>query len=293
MPKNATQTHGEFQLRTLGAGDEALLEAFLVDHRDTSMFLRSNAREAGLVYAGRRLQALYLGAFRAGRLIGVAAHAWNGMVLLQAPEATSRIVRACIERSRRPVIGLTGPLAQVHEARRELGLESAPAALQEDEILYVLDLAQLVLPAALLDGRVHARSPSADERDLICSWRLGYELECLGRADTEATRRSCEAAVDAQLAEGTAWVAVASQRAVSYTAFNAHLPDIVQVGGVYTPPAERGRGYARVSIAHSLRLARDSGASRAVLFTSNPNAMRTYEALGFRSAGDYGLILFE
>jgi predicted GNAT family acetyltransferase len=69
------------------------------------------------------------------------------------------------------------------------------------------------------------------------------------------------------------------------------LPDIVQLGGIYTPPAFRGRGYAKASVAASLLAARDRGATRAVLFTSNPSAARSYEAVGFQRLGDYGLIL--
>jgi predicted GNAT family acetyltransferase len=289
----ATHQDTAVELRVLGAGDQATLEAFLLDHRDTSMFLRSNIRQAGLVYAGQRLQATYVGAFSAGRLVAVAAHAWNGLMLLQAPEQASRVAQACVQCSRRPVIGLTGPRAHVQEARRALGLQGAPAALQEDEWLYALDLEHLVMPSILLDGRVAARAPSRSERDILIAWRIGYEVECLGRMDTESTRRTCAAAIDAQLAERVAWVAAVSERPVAYSAFNATLPDMVQVGGVYTPPALRGRGYARAVIAHSLQLARNGGASRAVLFTSNPSAMRSYEALGFRRAGDYGFILFE
>ena len=77
----------------------------------------------------------------------------------------------------------------------------------------------------------------------------------------------------------------------SLAAFNAALPDIVQLGGIYTPPALRGRGYAKAAVAHSLLVARERGASRAVLFTENPSAARSYEAVGFRRTGDYSLVL--
>ena len=62
--------------------------------------------------------------------------------------------------------------------------------------------------------------------------------------------------------------------------FNARLPDIAQVGGVWTPPHARGRGYARCVVAGSLLHARTQGVSRALLFTmeSNVAAMRAYEA---------------
>ena len=76
-------------------------------------------------------------------------------------------------------------------------------------------------------------------------------------------------------------------------AANAALPDIVQLGGIYTPPAYRGRGYARASVAGSLMSARKRGVTRAVLFTSNPSAARSYEGVGFRRLGDYGLVLLE
>jgi predicted GNAT family acetyltransferase len=75
------------------------------------------------------------------------------------------------------------------------------------------------------------------------------------------------------------------------SAFNAALPDIVQLGGIYTPPALRGRGFAKIAVAASLAAARDRGVSRAVLFTNNPSAVRTYEAVGFRRTGDYSLVL--
>lgn len=279
-------------LRTLGAGDEAQLERFLAAHRDTSMFLRSNVRQAGIVFEGQRLGATYVAAFDRGELIGVAAHAWNGLLLLQAPVATETLVLACVDTSRRPVVGLTGPLAQVRAARAALGLDGAPANLEEDELLFVLDTPQLVVPEPGACGGVTCRPPLPSERDTLCVWRTAYEIECLGRKDSEELRARSAQWIDALLEEAVIWVAVLDGRPVSLSAFNAALPDIVQLGGVYTPPELRGRGYARAAVAHSVRIGRDRGATRAVLFTSSTSAMRTYEAVGFRRAGDYGLVLF-
>jgi predicted GNAT family acetyltransferase len=94
------------------------------------------------------------------------------------------------------------------------------------------------------------------------------------------------------MADGHAWVALDCGAPVSLSAFNASLPDIVQLGGIYTPPELRGRGYARVAVAASLLAARERGAERAILFTSNPSAARAYEALGFQRTGSYAVILF-
>ena len=67
----------------------------------------------------------------------------------------------------------------------------------------------------------------------------------------------------------------------------------MQVGGVYTPPEFRRRGYARAVVAASLGEAATGGAEQAVLFTPQANkaAQRAYEAIGFRSSGRYRVTL--
>jgi len=132
-----------------------------------------------------------------------------------------------------------------------------------------------------------------EERNLLCQWRSAYDIETLGSTDSEETHTRAAATLDRQIAEGNAWVAVRNGEPVSLSAFNATLSDIVQLGGIYTPPEHRGRGYAKASVAASLIAARQRGASRAVLFTGNPSAARSYEAVGFRRLGDYGLVLLK
>ncbi|HEY6061485.1 MAG TPA: GNAT family N-acetyltransferase, partial [Gemmatimonadales bacterium] len=82
-------------------------------------------------------------------------------------------------------------------------------------------------------------------------------------------------------------------RPVAFSAFNAALPDIVQVGGVWTPPELRNRGYGRAVVAGSLLDARSRGVTRAVLFAEREDAKRAYVGIGFRVVGEYGLLLFD
>ena len=281
------------KLRELCAGDEALLEEFLRAHANSSMFMRSNMRRAGIAYRGETYQATYAAAFRNGRVIGAAAHCWSGMVLLQAPEQTAEVVRACIAWSGRPVRGLAGPAEQVHRARVALGLENAPTAMEGDEELHALDLSETIVPHALSSGTVTCRPPHPGERDTLCAWRMAYDIELLGAIDSPESRHRAAAFLDAQIAEGNAWVALQDGVPVSLSAFNATLPEIVQLGGIYTPPELRGRGFAKVAVAGSLIAARDRGVSRAVLFTGNPSAVRTYKAVGFRHGSDYSLVLLK
>ena len=277
--------------RRLDPADQSALEVFLRAHRDTSMFLRSNLSRSGISYRPEPFHADYTGGYRDLELVGVAAHCWNGMLLLQAPEGAGELARACVRHSGRRVTGFCGPVDQVREARAALDLHDAPAAVDDDESLWGLDLVDLVIPEILQNAAIIARPPRAEERDLLCDWRFAYEIETLNSPDTVETRQHSTRVLDGQIADGNAWVAVEGQRPVSLSAFNASLPDIVQLGGIYTPPELRGRGYAKAAVAASLLAAKERGVTRAVLFTSNPSAVRSYEAVGFRRLGDYGVVL--
>lgn len=280
--------------RSLHAADAAALDVFLAKHRDTSMFLRSNSRRVGLEYRDANYHANYVGAFRSGTLTGVAAHGWNGIVQLQAPDGdeAGTLAAKAVEASGRKVTGLVGPVDQVRRARTALRLDAVVASVEGDERLYALDLVNLRVPEALASGRIVCRHPSAAERDVLVAWRLAYDLEVLGAKDTPEHRQQSAGVLDGQIADGRAWIALDAGVPVSLSAFNAVLPDIVQLGGIYTPPELRGRDYAKAAVAASLLAARDWGVTRAVLFTPNPNAERTYGAIGFEQCGDYALVLF-
>ena len=178
------------------------------------------------------------------------------------------------------------------QATGALRLKSEAASYNRDEWLYGLDLVDLIVPLALSTGVVACRAPLPGERDTLCAWRRAYDMEALGAADTEETRLRSARSLDQQIADGNAWIALEHAAPVSLSSFNAVLPDIVQLGGIYTPPELRGRGFARVAVAASLVAARERGAERAVLFTSNPSAARAYEALGFLRIGGYAVTLF-
>jgi GNAT superfamily N-acetyltransferase len=278
-------------VRVLGPGDAAALEAFLGRHADSSMFLRSNARRAGLEDHGRPYEATYVAAEDGGAIVAVAAHCWNGMLLLQAPSHAAAVARAAAARSTRRLRGFAGPWEQVTAARAALGAAAVPTAKPENEGLYALSLAALRVPAPLGDGRWTWRVPTAADDDLLFGWRLAFNREALGLGDTPAVRDETGADVRRWREEGSGFVLEDAGRPVAFAAWNAWLPDIVQIGGVWTPPALRGRGYGRGATAAALLAARARGATRGVLFTDAPAAVTAYTALGFERVGTYGLVL--
>jgi predicted GNAT family acetyltransferase len=281
------------EIRILAPGDEAIVEDFLAGHAPSSMFLRSNLRARGLAWRGEPLEAIWVAALDRGAVVAVAAHAWNDNVLLQAPRALDEVVRTAVRASGRPVRGLVGPWAQVVAARHALGLEGVRADVDERQGLYDLALARLAVPEVLARGEVTCAHATALDRELMIDWRVAYHGEALGRAETMAVRDEAAREIDLLLALGDLWVLRAAGLAVACTAFNARLPDCVQVGGVWTPPELRGRGHARAAVAASLLEARAAGVERSVLFAKEDNlpALRAYAALGYRAIGEYGLVL--
>jgi len=286
-------------IRTLVAGDEALLDAFLSRHADSSMFLRANAHGLGLEDRGDPFQGVYVAAFApdTGAVTGAAAHYRNGVLVLQAPDLADAeaLARRAADASGREVKGLAGPWGQIAAARTALGLDGCRADVASREILFALDLCDLRVPSAVADGGLAVRLPDgAAELDQMCAWRVAYAIEALGRQPGPELEADARADVLRALSRGELYILVGREGApLATTTLNANLPDIVQIGGVYTPQALRGRGYAQAVVARQLLDVQRRGVRRAVLFTDRGNAAarRAYEALGFCEIGEYGLIL--
>jgi len=182
-------------LTLLGPGDEGELERFLGAHADSSMFLLGNSRAAGLVDRGERLQATYVAAREDGAIVAVAAHCWNGNVMLQGPvERIGDVARAAVEQSGREVRGLLGPYAQVVAVRAALGLTDRATSLDSHEDLMVLPLADLRVPPPLADGRWLCRNPIADDEPTLDRWDFDYGTEALGASPARERRTSTASA---------------------------------------------------------------------------------------------------
>ena len=279
-------------VRVLRPGDESHVEELLAAHADSSLFLRRNLAVTGLVDGGERYHGTWAGAFEEDRLVAVAQHTRFTTVLLQAQVHVAAVTRAAVRASGRPVGGFVGPWAQAVVARTALGFDGARMRMESHEGLYALSLDALVVPGPLARGEWRCRRARADELDLLVAWRVGYNVETNAQSDGPALRASSREEIESGLAEGGGWVLEVDGTPVAYQQFNAMLPDVVQVGGVWTPPALRGRGYARGVVAGALLAARAEGVGRGVLFTGETNipAQRAYAALGFARVGDWALM---
>jgi RimJ/RimL family protein N-acetyltransferase len=213
------------------------------------------------------------------------------MLLLQAPEAAPTLVTAALQASGRPATGLIGPREQV-DAVRPLFAERQ-TKFDSPDILFALRMSELKLPPPLAAKELVTRAPKPAEFDLIASWRAAYEEELFDTPATPEARARHLESTPSSVDAGETWVAERNGELVAMTALNARLPECIQVGGVYCPPALRRRGYARAAVAGHLLHYANNGVERAILFTGEDNvAQRAYRAIGFESIGTFGLLMF-
>ncbi|HEY3919787.1 MAG TPA: GNAT family N-acetyltransferase [Stellaceae bacterium] len=287
-------------VRSLAQTDRDVVEAFLKKHAAKSMLLRSNLYAAGLQDRGEIYHASYLGAFRDGALIGLIAHCWNGMLLPQAPEAADLLalqdaalaLPCMIERG---ITGICGDDRQVGILLKALDLAEMSVRKNSHEKLLALSLAYIVAPPDLAQGFVSCRRAELRDLPFLLEWRFAYTIEALGAARENIKAEEERAALRRQIERGDSFVLEHShsRQPLSHAAFNAMVPDTVQVGGVFTPPVLRGKGYARAVVAGQLQIARSEGVEAAVLFTASSAGIRAYEAVGFREIGEFGLVLLK
>ncbi len=262
------------------------IDGFLSQHIQTSMFPLANLRDYGLRSPHpRSLKIWVLG----DRPRAVFAITNEGMVLPQCPDCSDDELAAALRLIRgRALFGLAAEAGQARRMMRLAGWEARPATLNSDEPGFALDLDKLALP----DATGAALVPMGDiDRAVTESWRRDYLIEAM---DFDPARAKTQAHEDFETyaARDSHRVLLVDGQPVAMTGFNARLPEIVQIGGVYTPPALRGRGYARLAVALHLLEARNGGASRAVLFAASDSAARAYMAIGFKPVGQFSLILF-
>jgi GNAT superfamily N-acetyltransferase len=264
------------------AADLAEVDAFLSAHVTCAMFPLTNLREYGLSGDQPYAQRLWL-ARHGAQVTDVLALSRSGLVLPVLPStnyaAAARVLAG------RKIMGIIGRQDWARGMQNACGL-SGPFTLNRDEPHFELPLSALQMPQGAGQIVPLAQAPA----DTIKSWIHAYMIEALdtpkAQADVEVFTR-----YDRYVAANSHVVLMDGTRPLAMCGFNARLPQIVQVGGVYTPPALRGLGHARRAIGQQLAQARAAGVQRAVLFAASDTAASTYRALGFEQIGQWTLLL--
>lgn len=281
------------EIRCLDVSDQAILVQFLRQYKETSLFMLGNIARVGLAESDEAYHGVYWGLFTQKTLSAVLVHYWNGIVMMQAPctEQLTELLKVFRAEIKYPITGVLGAMQQADQVVTNLGLEQNQFSLYRAEQLYTLDLAKLIMPSVQASWELKLVPPSIKHREILESWLRAYEMEALQAADDEALAKRVSARVTSWLECDELYLLEANQQIVAMSGFNARLPDIVQLGPVWTPPEQRNRGYARYLVAQSLVLVKQTGVQTAILFTDTLAAIRAYQALGFQCIGYYRLAL--
>ncbi|MFD3660623.1 GNAT family N-acetyltransferase [Streptomyces sp. NPDC058659] len=146
-------------------------------------------------------------------------------------------------------------------------------------------LGELVPPDPAPAGR--ARVATAADIPLTATWAWEFARD-IGEApgqDKDFTGPVTDRVSDGRL---VLWEAP-DGRPVSMACVSPTIEGQARVHLVYTPPAERGRGYAAGATEAVSRAARDGGAAQVLLFTdlANPTSNALYQRLGYRPVTDH------
>lgn len=259
--------------------------AFLRTHIQSSMFLLGNLRDFGL--NSEAPFGLTLWVLEQGQ--GVFAISNSGSILMQAPDAASEVWHAASDLViGRTITGLLGDAPQVRAFAKAAGLTDADMMLDSDDLGFRMVLSDLSFVPRAGDRLI--RLADAD-RSLVEQWRTAYNQEAL-RMDPETAASTARNDIAKYLSNDSHRVLLSHGTPVAMTGFNTCLPDVVQIGGVFTTPEHRGQGHARHALALHLAEARCNGVEHAVLFAANDAAATAYRAVGFQPAGKFALVLF-
>ena len=146
-------------------------------------------------------------------------------------------------------------------------------------------------PVPRAPGRMREAGP--DDLPTVLVWLQAFADEALGETphveDVELSYRRKEADPNG------AWLVWDDGGPVSLAAFGNPTPNGTRIGPVYTPPDQRGRGYATSLVADLTAERLAAGLAFCFLFTNlaNPTSNAIYARIGYEPVADWDQWSFE
>ncbi|MFF0294499.1 GNAT family N-acetyltransferase [Kitasatospora sp. NPDC004614] len=159
--------------------------------------------------------------------------------------------------------------------------------LERNERLF--RLGELTPPPAPPAGRSRLAAPA--DRETVARWLVDFCVEAEVRPPGDPF-----ADTDQRIAAETLvlWE-TEDQRVVALAGASPAVAGMSRIGPVYTPPADRGHGYASALTAAATVHAKSRGADEVLLYTdlSNPVSNAIYQRLGYRPVNDAAEVAFK
>jgi predicted GNAT family acetyltransferase len=222
----------------------------------------------------------------AGTVSGVVC--FGTQLVLAADDNATVDAFATAARRYRDLRGFVGPVPVVARLwERVRDWHRPPAIVRACQPLYVLEPGTLRAPLA-----ADVRLASATDAEIIAEHSAQMMIGELGY-DPRIARAGFIAGVRHQIEAGNWWVWMVDGRVRFQCSIGARSRYTAQIQGVWTPPSERGRGYATAAlgaIAH--RLLERVPTLSLYVNDFNTAAIALYERLGFVQRGAFATYLF-
>jgi GNAT superfamily N-acetyltransferase len=141
-----------------------------------------------------------------------------------------------------------------------------------------------VIPPRPASGEMVRAQP--EHRRILADWTEAFHDEALSNTPPQDYLAMADRWIRGL--GRTAYLWYDGGRPVSMTGAGGLTPRGIRVGPVYTPPADRGRGYASNLVAQVSQLLLDQGRTFVFLFTdlANPTSNKIYQDIGYEPVGD-------
>jgi uncharacterized protein len=204
----------------------------------------------------------------------------RGLLLSPMAHATAALIADAVADLDVRSSGAEGPI-DVATSFAERYCSRTGATFATDLDLRMLALRHVTRPRAVSGA---CRPSTLADRDTVIDWITDFNAEAMpGHEPPPAAH------VEKRLTlPETIWIWDVGGRPTSLCWQSVNAAGIVRISAVYTPPGERGHGYASANVASVSQRALDLGASACVLFTdrTNPTSNKVYEAIGYDWVAD-------
>ncbi|MEP7288262.1 MAG: GNAT family N-acetyltransferase [Chloroflexota bacterium] len=152
----------------------------------------------------------------------------------------------------------------------------------------VYELRQVIPPVGIEGRLVQATS---DHQAMIAEWIHAFHREAL---HSSMTLEEAAQIANRHIAQRDLYLWLVGDEPVSMAAQNRQTRHGAVIGLVYTPPEQRGHGYASAVVAGASQIALESGKAFCTLFTdlNNPTSNSIYQKIGYYPLEDFDEIHF-
>lgn len=280
----------DYQIERVDESNKNAMLKFLKKNENYTLFLLGNFENYGLKLSFAPYSGNYKLIRSHDQVLGVFSLTKKGSLLIETSEKApvfEAILKSCQEESI-PITGLVGNWEFCHLFWNFLKSKTViqSETFNSKEILYSVDLTNFSgLPQPHV--RVLTEADYVDWKPL----RLDYLVE--EGVPNDLTNEQLSNMYHDKVEKKIIWGYFLEGKLVSVADLNAKALDLGQVGGVYTIPSFRRKGYSKSVMQQLLLDAKtEHSISKLIIFTGEKNiaAQKVYNALGVEHVGYFSLL---